>query len=119
MKCPNDRAGSQHASGRMLAGLDEVDLRALSRSLSDDLRERKVTFGAANAGNVEAFVVDPVPRVIERNEWDALAAGLAQRAESLERFALFRRLVRACEERERPMSLAGSTRRASSTQRAT
>ena len=72
--------GSQRASGRLLAALDEVDLRALSRSLSDDLRERKVTFGAADGGSMEAFVVDPVPRVIERDEWDALATGLAQRA---------------------------------------
>jgi uncharacterized circularly permuted ATP-grasp superfamily protein len=77
---------SQHAFGRLLAALDEVDLRALSRLLSDDLRERKVTFGAADNGSGEAFVVDPVPRVIERDQWDALAAGLAQRAEALERF---------------------------------
>jgi uncharacterized circularly permuted ATP-grasp superfamily protein len=77
---------SLHASGRLLAVLDAMDLRALSRSLSDDLRKRKVTFGAADSGGVEAFVVDPVPRVIERDEWDALAAGLAQRAKALERF---------------------------------
>src|SRR5271167_1638296 len=77
---------SQQAPGRLLAALGEMDLRALSRSLCDDLRERKVTFGAADGGSVEAFVVDPVPRVIERDEWDTLAAGLAQRAESLERF---------------------------------
>jgi uncharacterized circularly permuted ATP-grasp superfamily protein len=77
---------SQQASGRLLAALDEMDLRALSRSLSDDLRKRKVTFGGRDRGDAEAFVVDPVPRVIERDEWDALAAGLAQRAESLERF---------------------------------
>jgi uncharacterized circularly permuted ATP-grasp superfamily protein len=78
--------GSQHASGRLLAALDEMDLRALSRSLSDDLRKRNVTFGAGDSGDVEAFVVDPVPRVIERDEWDALAIGLAQRTEALERF---------------------------------
>ena len=78
--------GSKQPVGRVLAALDEVDLRALSRSLSDDLRERKVTFGSDDGGNVEAFVVDPVPRVIEREEWAALAAGLAQRAEALECF---------------------------------
>jgi uncharacterized circularly permuted ATP-grasp superfamily protein len=78
--------GSQQAFGRLLAVLDELDLPALSRSLSEDLRARKVTFGAADGGDVEAFVVDPVPRVIERDEWEALAAGLAQRAEALERF---------------------------------
>jgi uncharacterized circularly permuted ATP-grasp superfamily protein len=77
---------SKHASGRLLAALDEMDLRALSRSLSHDLRERSVTFGGADGGTVEAFVVDPVPRVIERDEWDVLASGLAQRAEALERF---------------------------------
>jgi uncharacterized circularly permuted ATP-grasp superfamily protein len=78
--------GSQQPVGRVLAALDEVDLRALSRSLSEDLRERKVTFGSDDGGNVETFVVDPVPRVIERDEWAALAAGLAQRAEALECF---------------------------------
>ena len=63
-----------------------MDLRALSRALSDDLRRRRVTFGAPDTEDVKAFVVDPVPRVIGRDEWDALTAGLAQRAESLERF---------------------------------
>jgi len=77
---------SQQASGRLLAALGEMDLRALSRSLSDELRERNVTFGAGDGGDVEAFVVDPVPRVIGRDEWAALAAGLAQRAEALDRF---------------------------------
>jgi uncharacterized circularly permuted ATP-grasp superfamily protein len=77
---------SQQALGCLLAALDDVDLRALSRSLSDDLRERNVTFGAAGGAEVDAFVVDPVPRVIGREAWDALAAGLAQRARALERF---------------------------------
>ncbi len=77
---------SRRALRRLLAALDEVDLRALSRSLSEDLREREVTFGAAEGGDAKAFVVDPVPRVIEREEWAALAAGLAQRAQALERF---------------------------------
>ena len=76
----------QHASGRLLAALEGMDLRALSRSLSDDLRQRKVTFGAGDGASVRAFVVDPVPRVIGREEWDALAAGLAQRARALGRF---------------------------------
>jgi uncharacterized circularly permuted ATP-grasp superfamily protein len=77
---------SRRASGRLLAALDEMDLRALSRSLSNDLREREVTFGEADGGDVPMFVVDPVPRVIARAEWDALAAGLTQRAAALERF---------------------------------
>jgi uncharacterized circularly permuted ATP-grasp superfamily protein len=77
---------SQQAFGRLLASLDEVDLSALSRSISDDLRERNVTFGATDEGAEDAFLVDPVPRVIERDEWAALAAGLAQRAAALDRF---------------------------------
>src|ERR1700675_333948 len=76
----------QHAFAQLLAELDERDLRALSRSLTEELRERRVTFGAADGGAVEAFVVDPVPRLIEREQWDDLAAGLAQRARALERF---------------------------------
>jgi uncharacterized circularly permuted ATP-grasp superfamily protein len=72
--------------GRLLAALDDVDLRELSRSLSDELRERKVTFGAADDGDTVAFVVDPVPRLIEREEWAALAAGLVQRVQALECF---------------------------------
>jgi len=76
----------QHAFARLLAELDERDLRALSRSLTEDLRERRVTFGAADGGEVEAFVVDPVPRLIEREPWHELAGGLAQRARALECF---------------------------------
>ena len=71
--------------GRLLAALGDVDLRALSQSLSEGLREREVTFGASD-GDMEAFVVDPVPRLIGAEEWDALAAGLAQRASALEHF---------------------------------
>ncbi len=77
---------SQQAFGRLLAALDDVDLRALSQSVTRHLREDNVTFGDADGGAGETFVVDPVPRVIERDEWDALAAGLAQRAKALERF---------------------------------
>jgi uncharacterized circularly permuted ATP-grasp superfamily protein len=77
---------SQQASGRLLAALGEMDLRALSRSLSDDLRARRVTFGAADGAKATPFAVDPVPRVIARDEWAALAAGLAQRARALDRF---------------------------------
>jgi uncharacterized circularly permuted ATP-grasp superfamily protein len=74
------------ASHRVLAALDDVDLRVLSRSLSDELRTRKVTFGASDNGDMEAFVVDPVPRVIEGDEWDTLETGLMQRAKALDRF---------------------------------
>jgi uncharacterized circularly permuted ATP-grasp superfamily protein len=77
---------SRQASRPLLAALGEMDLRALARSLAADLCARKVTFGTADNGDVESFVVDPVPRVIAREEWRALAAGLAQRARALDRF---------------------------------
>jgi uncharacterized circularly permuted ATP-grasp superfamily protein len=77
---------AQYASRRVLAALNEVDLRVLARSLSDELRARRVTFGASDNGDMEAFVVDPVPRLIAPDDWDALAIGLAQRAKALDRF---------------------------------
>jgi uncharacterized circularly permuted ATP-grasp superfamily protein len=77
---------SQHSSSRVLAALDDVDLRALASSLSDDLRDHNVTFGAEDGEDEAAFVVDPVPHVIDGEEWDAIAAGLAQRVGALERF---------------------------------
>jgi len=77
---------AQQASRRVLAALNEIDLRVLSRSLCDELGARKVTFGASDNGDMKPFVVDPVPRVIAPDDWDALAIGLAQRAEALDRF---------------------------------
>jgi uncharacterized circularly permuted ATP-grasp superfamily protein len=77
---------SQQAFGRLLTTLDGVDLHALSRSVSARLREDKVSFGAADGETAGTFVVDPVPRVIERDQWSALAAGLSQRVEALECF---------------------------------
>ena len=72
--------------GLVLAALDDVDLREISRAVSSDLRERNVTFGAADGAGEDTFVVDPVPRLIGGEAWDALAAGLAQRARALECF---------------------------------
>jgi uncharacterized circularly permuted ATP-grasp superfamily protein len=38
------------------------------------------------AGEAHAFTVDPVPRVLERTEWAAIAAGVDQRLRALEAF---------------------------------
>ncbi|MDX6704385.1 MAG: hypothetical protein QOI48_231 [Solirubrobacteraceae bacterium] len=78
-----DTAGS-HRPGyaeafRALAG---TDLENLCRAVAQQLERRGVSFGA------EAFVVDPVPRLISATEWDPLAEGLAQRARALNRFLL-------------------------------
>jgi len=52
---------SQQASGRLLAALDDMDLRALSRSLSDDLRKRKVTSGARDRRMWRPSLSTPFP----------------------------------------------------------
>jgi uncharacterized circularly permuted ATP-grasp superfamily protein len=88
-----DSAGSPRpgypAAFRALAG---ADLEDLTRAVAHELERRGVSFGA------QPFVIDPVPRLIRAAEWDALAAGLAQRARALNRFLLDaygeRRIVR-------------------------
>ncbi|HEY4827896.1 MAG TPA: circularly permuted type 2 ATP-grasp protein [Solirubrobacteraceae bacterium] len=62
-----------------LAGVDLADLRG---RVNRHLAEREVTFGT------RPFVVDPIPRLITPGEWEELAAGLAQRADALNRFLL-------------------------------
>ena len=59
-----------------LDGHDPAALAAATRSAVDG-----VTFGAMGD---ERFHLDPVPRVIAADEWDELAAGLAQRVRALE-----------------------------------
>lgn len=76
----------------LLAALEHADLDGLARAVNAHLEQRGVSFGT------EPFVIDPVPRLIPGAEWDALAAGLAQRARALNRFLLDaygeRRIVR-------------------------
>jgi uncharacterized circularly permuted ATP-grasp superfamily protein len=67
------RAGYAEALGA-LAG---CDLDGLSRAVARRLERGGVSFGP------DPFVVDPVPRLIGADEWDGLAAGLAQRARAL------------------------------------
>ncbi|MGB9183189.1 MAG: circularly permuted type 2 ATP-grasp protein, partial [Solirubrobacteraceae bacterium] len=63
-----------------LAVLADTDLTRLTADVAARLQQRGVTFGG------EAFVVDPVPRLLAAAEWDALATGLAQRSRALNRF---------------------------------
>jgi uncharacterized circularly permuted ATP-grasp superfamily protein len=60
--------------------LDRADLEELRGKADDSLRRAGVTFGPRR------FEVDPVPRVIERDEWRELSAGIAQRVRALEAF---------------------------------
>jgi len=63
-----------------IEALESADLDALRRDVGRRLERRGVSFGD------NAFVVDPVPRMIPAAEWDPLAAGLAQRARALNCF---------------------------------
>ena len=60
-----------------------VDLNGLAKAVNCDLRAAGVTFGTPGDGE---FRVDPLPRVIDAEEWRALASGLVQRVRALERF---------------------------------
>ncbi|HXF30411.1 MAG TPA: circularly permuted type 2 ATP-grasp protein [Solirubrobacterales bacterium] len=63
-----------------LARHDLVELRERVRS---NIEEIGLSFGPGNP-----MVVDPVPRVIDATEWEALEAGLLQRARALNAFLL-------------------------------
>jgi uncharacterized circularly permuted ATP-grasp superfamily protein len=75
-------AAHRPAYQQLLAVLDGIDLSSLAAAVTRELAERRVTFGD------RPFVVDPVPRVLPGDEWDRLAAGLAQRTRALNRFLL-------------------------------
>jgi uncharacterized circularly permuted ATP-grasp superfamily protein len=65
---------------QLFAVLDGADLAALSEKVARHLAEQEMSFGG------QPFVIDPVPRLITADEWEALAAGLAQRARALNEF---------------------------------
>jgi uncharacterized circularly permuted ATP-grasp superfamily protein len=48
--------------------------------------ERGITFGSPNGKPAAIFPFDPIPRVIESDEWTFLERGLAQRAMALDAF---------------------------------
>src|ERR1700733_10903165 len=68
--------------GDLFGALAGMDLRDLSARVNRHLAERDVTFGT------RPFIVDPIPRLITAEEWEELAAGLAQRARALNHFLL-------------------------------
>ena len=55
----------------------------LSRRLNAVLEERGVRFGGAGG---DAFRADPLPRLLDPDEWELLAGGLAQRIRALDAF---------------------------------
>ena len=89
------RARASHAGAlRALAGRD---LEALAETVDAQVAGEGVCFHSA-VGD-EAFIIDPVPRVLGADEWATIEAGLAQRVRALN--ALHRRRLRAAADRRR------------------
>ncbi|MBJ7471062.1 MAG: circularly permuted type 2 ATP-grasp protein [Solirubrobacteraceae bacterium] len=67
----------------LLAGLARTDLASATGSVAAHLAARGVAFGGDEGW---PFQVDPVPRLIEAQEWARVDAGLQRRAATLEAF---------------------------------
>jgi uncharacterized circularly permuted ATP-grasp superfamily protein len=77
-----DAAGAPRAHYRgVMHALAERDLERLKARSTEAVRARGARFGSG-----DAFVVDPVPRLLTASEWHALEAGLAQRVRALAAF---------------------------------
>ncbi len=80
-----DEAGRPRASHigalRALAGRD---LQALAGTVDEQVAGEGVCFHSAIGD--EAFLIDPVPRVIDAQEWERVEAGLCQRVRALNAF---------------------------------
>src|SRR3954471_1585323 len=72
------------AYAALLDELAAADLHDLSHAMMRDARTRGLVFGTGAEAN--RFHVDPVPRIVERGEWDRLARGLEQRTRALGAF---------------------------------
>jgi uncharacterized circularly permuted ATP-grasp superfamily protein len=68
----------------LIEALQGVDLDALARDVGDAAARAGMVFCTPDGD--DAFRLDPVPRLIERAEWDRLAAGLGQRVRALNAF---------------------------------
>lgn len=68
----------------LLAALADADLDALVRGVAEAAAREGIVFRTPHGD--DAFRLDPVPRLIERAEWDRLAEGLAQRVRALNAF---------------------------------
>ncbi len=78
-------AGAPRAHyAELLAALEQLDLEAVRETLAEEATAEGAIFRVD--GVDEDFRLDPVPRMIEWEEWALLAAGLAQRVRALDRF---------------------------------
>ncbi|HEV2790779.1 MAG TPA: circularly permuted type 2 ATP-grasp protein [Solirubrobacterales bacterium] len=65
----------------LLRALGDRDLTELRRAVEETVASRGLTFGEG-----KPITVDPVPRLIDAEEWESLRAGLTQRARALNAF---------------------------------
>src|SRR5690348_8178785 len=70
--------------GALIGALEGRDLANLADAVRGDLIAAGCEFGSDDGP--QPFIVDPVPRVIDGEEWDAVVAGLAQRVRALNAF---------------------------------
>jgi uncharacterized circularly permuted ATP-grasp superfamily protein len=70
----------------VLEALGGVDLDGLRDAVNGRVRRDGVTFTTSEGE--QAFVIDPIPRILAADEWSALAAGLEQRVRALNAFVL-------------------------------
>ena len=68
----------------LIDALTGMDLAGLREAVNARVRDAGVTF-TTDAGT-QAFVVDPIPRILPAHEWEALAVGLEQRVRALNAF---------------------------------
>jgi uncharacterized circularly permuted ATP-grasp superfamily protein len=69
----------------VIAGLAGTDLEQLVGATHRAMVDRGVSFRNAE-GRQNVFAIDPVPRLIDADEWRRVSAGLAQRVRALGRF---------------------------------
>lgn len=80
----DDRGGVRPAYTSVMARLAETDLDAVCVAVNGLLADRGVHFGGQDGGH--SFRADPVPRLLTRQEWVTLSAGLRQRVRTLDAF---------------------------------
>ena len=70
----------RRAYGRLLDALAEWDPEKLVREVDEQVLGRGIMF------DQEPFALDPLPRLIEKAEWERIESGLVQRATALDAF---------------------------------
>jgi uncharacterized circularly permuted ATP-grasp superfamily protein len=69
----------------VIDALEGRDLTSLAETVRAEIDATDCAFGGGDAG-AQPFVVDPIPRIFDAEEWEALSAGLAQRVTALNAF---------------------------------